>query len=137
MYNIIIYTDIMSVDIIHEGEVIHIIDEVPITIQMCMDIREELVGISSSKLNDLKKFLNCYECNLNECIGCNHIKGIEKVLSGVPMHSKVLFDIIEDQNFIKKGASLDDETFKILEFYMTPREKVLMQLGFNTKANIF
>ena len=126
----------MSVDIIHEGEVIHIIDEVPITIQMCMDIREELVGISSSKLNDLKKFLNCYECNLNECIGCNHIKGIEKVLSGVPMHSKVLFDIIEDQNFLKKGALLDDETFKILEFYMTPREKVLMQLGFNFKLNI-
>ena len=126
----------MSVDIIHEGEVIHIIDEVPITIQMCMDIREEFVGISVSKLNDLKKFLNCYECNLNECIGCNHIKGIEKVLSGVPMHSKVLFDIIEDQNFLKKGALLDDETFKILEFYMTPREKVLMQLGFNFKLNI-
>jgi hypothetical protein len=128
----------MSVDIIHKGDVIHIIDDVPITIQMCMDIREELVGIPESKLNDLKKFLNCDECNLNECIGCNHIKGIEQVLSGVPMNSKVLFALIEDQNFIKKGASLDDETFKILEFYMTPHEKVLMRLGFNSKLkNIF
>jgi hypothetical protein len=125
----------MSVDIIHEGEVIHIIDEVPITIQMCMDIREELVGIPASKLFDLKKFLNCDECNLNECIGCNHIKGLEEVLSGVPINSKVLFDLIEDQNFIKKGASLDDETFKILELYMTPREKVLMHLGFKSKLN--
>ncbi len=126
MYNIIIYTDIMLIDII---------DEVPITIEMCMDIREELVGIPASKLNDLKKFLNCYQCNLNECIGCNHIKGLEQLLSGVPMNSKVLFALIEDQNFLKKGASFDDETFKILEFYMTPREKVLMQLGFNSKLN--
>jgi len=125
----------MSAEIIHEGEIIHIIDEIPFTIQMCIDIREELLGLSVSKLNNLKKFLDCYECNMNECVGCNHIKGLDQVLSGVSMDSKVLFALIEDQNFIKNGASLDDETFKILEFYMTPREKVLMQLGFNSKLN--
>ncbi len=114
---------------------VDIIDEVPITIKMCVDICEELLGIPSSKLNHLKKFLNCYECNINDCIGCNHIKGLEQILSGIPMNSKVLFDIIEDQNFIKKGASLDDETLKILEFCMTPREKVLMHIGFNSKLN--
>jgi hypothetical protein len=117
------------------ADIIHIIDEIPFTIQMCIDIREELLGIPVSKLNNLKKFLDCYECNLNECVGCNHIKGLDQVLSGVPTDSKVLFALIEDQNFIKNGASLDDETFKILEFYMTPREKILMNLGFKSKLN--